>query len=161
MLLLLRPTSPGKGCQCKKMFSKTFGYALRAVAQIALPSNAGRKIGMPELAASLDIPQHFLAKIMQDMVRHGIVGSAKGPTGGFYAIERTAQIPILTILEITDGSMVFDTCALGIQHCNALTPCPLHHDFAACRNGMRAVFSTKTVGMLADEVEVGRAFLMR
>lgn len=143
------------------MFSKTFGYALRAVTYVALPTNAGRKIGMQELSTELDIPQHFLAKIMQDMVKHAIVNSSKGPTGGFFAHERTANIPILEVLKITDGSMVFETCALGIRHCNAKSPCPLHHDFARCRNGMLATFSVKTIGQLAEEVGTGAAFLVR
>jgi Rrf2 family protein len=143
------------------MFSKTFGYALRAAAFVAVQGQKGRKISLLELSQSLDIPHHFLGKIMQDLVRHGIIDSVKGPSGGFYANDLTADTPVLNILKITDGSQVFDHCALGIERCNAAYPCPLHNDFAACRDGMLQALSSKTVGMLAAEVEKEETYLAR
>lgn len=143
------------------MFSKTFGYALRAATFVAVHGKEGKKVGLQELSHSLDIPHHFLGKIMQDLVRHGIVDSTKGPSGGFYANDRTVETPLLDILKITDGSLVFDQCALNIKRCNAAQPCPLHHDFAACRDGMLKAMSEKTVGTLAADVEGGAVFLAR
>lgn len=143
------------------MFSKTFGYALRAATFVALHGKEGKKVGLQELSQSLGIPHHFLGKIMQDLVRHGIVDSTKGPSGGFYANERTAETPLLDILKITDGSLVFDQCALNIKRCNAAQPCPLHHEFATCRDGMLQAMSVKTVGILAADVETEASFLVR
>lgn len=143
------------------MFSKTFGYALRAATFVAMQGNDGKKLGLQELAQSLDIPFHFLGKIMQDLVRHGVLDSAKGPSGGFYANARTAETPLLDILKITDGNLIFDQCALGIKRCNAAYPCPLHHDFAACRDGMLQAMAVKTVGLLAAEVAAGGVYLVR
>ncbi len=143
------------------MFSKTFGYALRAVTFIALQGKDGYKTGLLELSQSLDIPRHFLGKIMQDLVRHGILDSAKGPSGGFYLNLQTLETPLLNILKITDGSLIFDQCALNIKRCDVHHPCPLHHDFALCRDGMLQAMSVKTVGILAAEVESGAAFLVR
>ncbi len=143
------------------MFSKTFGYALRAATFVAVHGKEGKKVGLQELSQSLDIPHYFLGKIMQDLVRHGIVDSMKGPSGGFYANDGTAETLLLDILKITDGSLIFDQCALNIKRCNAAQPCPLHHDFAACRDGMLQVMAIKTVGILVAEVESGAAFLVR
>lgn len=143
------------------MFSKTFGYALRAATFVAGHGKEGKKVGLQEISQSLDIPHHFLGKIMQDLVRHGIVDSMKGPSGGFFANDRTAETFLLDILKITDGSLVFDQCALNIKRCNAAQPCPLHHDFAVCRDGMLKMMAIKTVGILAAEVEGGAAFLVR
>lgn len=96
---------------------------------------------------------------MQDLVRHGIVDSIKGPSGGFYANASTAGTPVLDILKITDGNLVFSQCALGIKRCNAARPCSLHNDFAICRDGMLQALSEKTVGMLATRVEAGLTYL--
>ena len=141
------------------MFSKTFGYALRAATFIAVHTKNGRKVGLQELSQSLEIPHHFLGKIMQDLVRHGILESSKGPNGGFYVSDSTLQTPLLDILKITDGSLIFNQCALNIKRCNAANPCPLHHDFAICRDGMLRAMSGKTLGGLAAEVESGEVFL--
>ncbi|MDX1912938.1 MAG: Rrf2 family transcriptional regulator [Saprospiraceae bacterium] len=143
------------------MFSKTFGYALRAATYVAIHGKQGHKAGLHEIAEALDIPRHFLGKIMQDLVRHGVLDSIKGPSGGFFANEQTAATPLLDILKITDGSLVFDQCALNIKRCNAEHPCPLHHDFALCRNGMLQALSEKTIGMLTESVETGESYLAR
>lgn len=143
------------------MFSKTFGYALRATTYVAIHGKDGKRVGLQELAQDLDIPRHFLGKIMQDLVRHGILDSIKGPAGGFYANATTAGTPLINILKITDGSMVFDQCALGIKRCNSTHPCPLHNDFAQCRNGILQSLSVKTVSELAESVEEGLSYLVR
>lgn len=98
---------------------------------------------------------------MQDLVRHGILNSTKGPAGGFYVNTETMQTLLIDILKITDGSLVFEQCALGIKRCNEQQPCPLHADFASCRNGMLQAMAEKTIGMLAKEVETGSIFLVR
>jgi len=143
------------------MFSKTFGYALRAATYIAIHGTEGNKIALSDLSKNLDIPHHFLGKVMQDLVRHGILDSIKGPHGGFFANPKTAHTPLLEILEITDGSLVFNHCALNIKRCNAANPCPLHHDFAACRDGMLKAMSEKTLGNLTNGVVEGDTFLVR
>jgi len=154
------PQTPQLDYFCR-MFSKTFGYALRAVTFVAIHGKDGKKISTLELSQNLEIPHHFLGKIMQDMVRHGIVDSIKGPSGGFFANDHTLDTPLVDILVITDGSLVFNQCALNIKRCNADSPCPLHHDFAVCRDGMLKVLAAKTVETLAAEVENGTAYLVR
>jgi Rrf2 family protein len=143
------------------MFSKTFGYAIRALAYLTQHHKDGKKIGLTELSHALDMPQHFLGKILQDLVRHGIIDSTKGPSGGFFANDRTAETHLVDVLKITDGNLVFESCALGIKRCNAKNPCSLHEEFAACRNGMLLSISRKTIGMLAQSAEEGKTFLVR
>lgn len=141
------------------MFSKTFGYAIRAVTHVTAQSLKGQRIGLRELSEALGIPLHFLGKVMQDLVRHGVVDSAKGPGGGFYANKRTLSTPLLDVLFITDGSLVFKHCALGAAQCDAQRPCPLHRDFAVCRDGMLKVMSGKTIGHLVEDVAAEHAFI--
>lgn len=143
------------------MFSKTFGYALRAIVYVAIHGKEGKRVSLQELSQGLDVPHHFLGKVMQDLVRHSLLDSIKGPSGGFYVNSMTADTLLIDILKITDGNLVFNQCALGIKRCNAAYPCPLHSDFAACRNGMLQALSHKTVGLLAEESEKGETYLVR
>ena len=69
------------------MFSKTCEYAIRALIFIAHKSKGGLKTGIKEISAGIDSPAHFIAKILQDLSRRGLVQSMKGPTGGFYLDE--------------------------------------------------------------------------
>lgn len=143
------------------MFSKTFGYALRAAVFVAIHGKDGKKVGLQEISQELDIPHYFLGKVMQDLVRHGIIDSLKGPNGGFFANDRTFATPLVDILKLTDGNLVFDQCALNIKRCNAANPCPLHNEFAICRNGMLQFLAAKNIEQLATGVEAGDSFLAR
>lgn len=142
------------------MFSKTFGYAIRAVAYVSKHGTNGNRVGLLEISNALEIPHHFLGKVMQDLVRHGILDSAKGPHGGFFANAQTIDVLLTDILKITDGSLVFEQCVLGIHRCNAARPCVMHHEFAACKNAMVQALSSKTIGNILEEMEDGKVFIV-
>jgi AraC-like DNA-binding protein len=67
-----------------KMFSKTCEYALRALIYIAQQSKNDSRVGIKDISKSINSPEHFIAKILQDLSRKGFVQSVKGPNGGFY-----------------------------------------------------------------------------
>ncbi len=142
------------------MFSKTFGHAVRATTYIAIHGTGGGKVGLLELSQHLELPHHFLGKIMQDLVRHGIVDSVKGPSGGFFANPETLQCKLTQLLTITDGSLVFEQCALGLKKCNPSHPCLLHHDYAVCRNGMLKILEVKTIQELVNQTEDQIVFMV-
>ena len=66
------------------IFSKTCEYAMRSVFFIAHRTASGTRVGIKEISSGIDSPEHFLAKILQDLSRRGIVQSVKGPNGGYY-----------------------------------------------------------------------------
>lgn len=142
------------------MFSKTFGHALRATTYVSLHGIEGKKVSLQELSQTLEIPHHFLGKIMQDLVRHGIIDSTKGPSGGFFTNQSTHGMPLTEILKITDGSLIFEQCALGLKRCNPAHPCLLHPEFALCRDGMLHAIQKISVKELAEKTEHGWVFLV-
>jgi Rrf2 family protein len=144
-----------------QMVSKTFGYALRAAAYVAANGKEAQKVSLQSISGALDIPHHFLGKIMQDLVRHGVLDSTKGPNGGFFPNQRTATLPLSDILRITDGSLALTACILGIPRCDALNPCPLHEEFSACRSSIVEALRAKTLGEVAKKVADGEYQLSR
>lgn len=141
------------------MISKTCGYGIRGVVLLAVKSDENRNIGIHEIAEELDVPQHFMGKIMQDLVRKGIIYSIKGPNGGFYVKAETLDMPLIKIVEAIDGLGVLKKCYMGREECSEENPCPLHHEFAGCRNEIFKTFREKTVGDLMEDVSEGVAFL--
>lgn len=142
------------------MFSKTFGHALRATTYIATHGTQVNKVALSVLAQGLNIPQPVLGKVVQELVRHGIMDSTKGPNGGFFINNSTLQTPLTSILKITDGSLLFTQCALGLKPCNPNHPCLLHHHFAVCRDGMIEVLEQKTIQDLVLQAEQEFVFLV-
>lgn len=141
------------------MLSKTFAYALRAVTYVALHGREGRKINLVELSENINVPHHFLGKIMQDLVKNNVIRSLKGPGGGFWADETTYQLSAFEILKVTDGKSVLSSCLMGKKNCNSAHPCPMHHDYAACRDTLFDTLRKTNIQLLATKAEKGEIFL--
>src|SRR5215510_12751535 len=99
------------------MFSKACEYAIRAMIFIAQKSRNGQKSGIQEIVDAIDCPEHFIAKILQDLSRKGLVLSAKGPGGGFYLDKQLLNQPLADIVSAIDGDNLFTGCALGLSQC--------------------------------------------
>lgn len=141
------------------MISKTCGYGIRGVVYLATKIGEDRKVGIHEIATELEIPQHFLAKILQDLVRKKVICSVKGPNGGFYVRESVLDMPVLEIVEMIDGDGYKTRCFMAIEECSAENPCPLHNDFSVFRSGIAKMLKQKTVGDLSKGVFDGHSFL--
>lgn len=141
------------------MISKTSGYAIRGLVYLALKSSDVNKVGIHELAAELNVPQPFLGKIMQGLVRRDIVRSTKGPNGGFFIHERTLTTPIIDIIDAIDGLGLFRRCFLGLPECNRAKPCPLHQHVIGFRDSLHHSLETLTVQDMVTDVEGGLSVL--
>jgi Rrf2 family protein len=143
------------------VFSKTCEYAMRAVFFIAHKTAKGGRVGIKEIATGIDSPEHFLAKILQDLSRRGVIQSAKGPNGGFYVDEEILNMPLAAIVEAVDGNGIFTGCGLGLEYCSEENPCPIHHDFKAIRNQMQDLLKTTKIGEFNEELNLGIAVLKK
>ena len=141
------------------MISKTCGYAIRGVVFLALEKNRKKKLGIQEIAEELQIPKHFLGKILQELVRKGIIASIKGPNGGFFVNSRTVLRPLQEIIEAIDGFGILKKCFLGRDECNADNPCPLHYEFDTCRNAIFKTFGNLKIVDLVTKIENGESSL--
>jgi len=141
------------------MLSKTAEYALRSIVYIALHAAKGKNIGIKEIAQELELPQPFMGKILQDLVRKNVIASVKGPHGGFFLKHAAKSITIMDVVQAIDGIEMFKRCGLGLKHCSDAHPCPLHNDFKKYRDGLAEVFSRRTIQDLVLNVENNQAFL--
>ncbi|PTX12216.1 BadM/Rrf2 family transcriptional regulator [Pontibacter mucosus] len=141
------------------LLSKTAEYALRAIVYVALNDAQGLKVGMKDIAKELELPMHFIGKILQDLVRKGVIASIKGPGGGFFLHRPASEISILEVVQTIDGLESFRKCGMGMKQCSDTHPCPLHDDIKAYRSQVLKTFSTKTIQTLVDGVNSGNYFI--
>ena len=132
-------------------FSKSFGYALRGILYVAMMSDENRKIRIDEMANRLSVPRYFLGKIMNKVVKKGILSSAKGPNGGFSLNNTTLDTPLVSVVEAMDGLDQFNSCVLRLKKCNADRPCPLHYLIQPQRNDLLRICSHTKIGSLLKE----------
>ena len=122
---------------------------------IARTSKVGTRVGIREIAKAIDSPEPFMAKILQDLSRKGLVLSIKGPNGGFYMNDVHQKISLAEIVTAIDGDQLFNGCGLGLKACNEKKPCPIHYEFKAIRTNLKAMLQTTALEDLTENLEKG------
>lgn len=138
------------------MLSNTSKYAIRAVIYLALYASPESKSGIKTISEELGIPTPFLGKILQMLAKHRILGSTKGPHGGFYLQKPAVDISLMEIVEIIDGADAFDMCMIRTEPCNPSEPCSLHDKVSPYRRGIRSLMLTESIADLASEFRNGK-----
>jgi Rrf2 family protein len=77
-------------------------YAVRALFDIAF-YNEGRPTQVKDIAERQHIPPRFLEQIFQDLKRSGIVGSKRGPQGGYSLSRRPVDIRLGDVVRALEG----------------------------------------------------------
>ena len=132
-------------------FSKSFGYAVRGVLYIAVMQDEKRYVQVEEIAYRLAVPRHFMGKILKKLVKENVLASAKGRTGGFTVNEHTLELPLMRLIDITDGLSIFSTCVLCLKECNASNPCPMHHQMEGVNARLKKILSGTAIGDLLND----------
>ena len=137
------------------MISNTCKYAIRAMIYLALNEDKNSMIGIKQIASDLDIPQPFLSKILQQITRHKLLLSNKGPNGGFMLAKPASEISLMDIVTIIDGPNFFNSCIIGLNSCDEThehAHCPIHNNYSPVRKELKNLFEQKTIGLLAIEI---------
>ena len=142
------------------MFSKACEYGVRAVILIVSKSQNGQRTGLREICREIAAPEHFTAKILQNLSRMGIIYSAKGPNGGFY-VEKNCDIKLIDIVQAIDGDKIFTGCGLGIRACSETKPCPIHSEFKKVRESLKQLLENTSVKKITSDLENGLVFLKK
>jgi Rrf2 family protein len=141
------------------MFSKACEYAIRSVLYIATNGTQGSKVSIQEIAREIDSPVPFTAKILQTLVREGVVSSTKGPKGGFYISPDAKPIPLNAVVNAIDGDDILHACSMGLKKCSDRYPCPIHHEVKKYKVKLEEILKEKTIQQLARELSTGKSFL--
>ena len=108
------------------LLSKSSEYALQAILYIASLEEE-KPVQQQEISRILNIPSAFLGKILQLLVREGILLSFKGKSGGFLLSKPTKEIHLYDIIKIIEGKDFLEGCFFGFPGCQEEAPCPLHN----------------------------------
>ena len=103
--------------------SRKSDYALRAVMHLSkLPTGTLGSIN--SIAKAETIPREFLAKILKDLTRAGILVSYQGVTGGYRMADKPKDVTFLHVIEAIDGPIHLNLCTAG-GHCDQRKSCEI------------------------------------
>lgn len=134
------------------LFSRQCEYALQAVIYLALKPDR-EKTSIRELTRKINIPYHFLAKILQNLTYKGLLISQKGPNGGFALAKPARDITLFQIVEAIDGADLTSKCVLGFPDCSGKNPCAVHEKWADLREGIHTMLVGKSIAQMAKDMK--------
>lgn len=85
------------------------GMALIAKSQIAINAN--------DIAEITGSSKHHTSKVLQRLVKQGLLGSTRGPSGGFYLKQPAKEICLIQILEALEGEIKVNDCPIDNEVC--------------------------------------------
>ena len=123
-------------------------YAVRATLAIALLHN-GRPVSARRIAEYMDIPSRFLAHVLTDLVRAGIVFGTAGRGGGYHLAQPASDIDLLRIVDAVEERGEPARCVLRGGACRADGTCVVHDTFSAATDAMRRELASAKLADLA------------
>lgn len=142
------------------IYSRSAEYAIRALVHMAEHGNGGYLMAK-NIAEEAGIPGHFLAKILQQLARQGVLRSSKGPTGGFALSNPAGDISLKSIVETVDGLGDYYRCQSGLSECSDEAPCGMHDAWKQCRGQIMHYLESRSIGDVALAQVQKRAALAR
>lgn len=105
------------------MISQTGEYALRAA--VFLAQHEIEPQTSAAIAEGTLVPHGYLSKVLQSLVRRGLVTSRRGLGGGFLLARDPRKISVLDVLQAADTPLQRITkCPLGLK--GHVSLCPVH-----------------------------------
>jgi Rrf2 family protein len=141
------------------MLSNSSKYAIKAVLYLSLYSSEVQKKTVKDIAKPINVPQAYIAKLLQALVKENLISSTRGPKGGFYLSDENHNQPVISILKVIDGEKRLTSCMLSLENCNEKRPCPLHDILSPSRSEISKLLEETSIKALAISVEKGNSFL--
>ena len=123
--------------------AKSVEYAFLGLKYIAENSEQ-RMISVAEISENLDIPYDLLAKIMQKLVRHGILNSVQGTRGGYILNQQPEQISLLNVIDALDQPVQIADCFTP-SDCKRSADCCLKSPLTRIQGKINELFTTTTL----------------
>jgi Rrf2 family protein len=131
------------------MFSEKVEYALRAVTYLASQAPEARTID--QIAEVTRVKgAAYLAKVVQELVRRGILHSQRGVKGGITLARKPEELTILEVVNAIDPIQRISHCPLDLE-AHGVVLCPLHKRLDAALASVEDAFRRTTLAEILSE----------
>jgi FeS assembly SUF system regulator len=131
--------------------SKKADYALIAMKHLAQSAGGAQSTSAREIAEQYDIPIELMAKVLQRLVRTGLLASTQGTRGG-YALGRTSSsITVAEVIQAIDGPVTVTACSTEKHDCEQYGKCSIRDPLWQIRERIVSALATVTIAEMANE----------
>jgi len=134
-------------------------YAVRVIVHLAtLPPDHTAPLG--ELAEATSVRDNFLSKILQRLVRNGLLSSHRGTGGGFRLSVAPERLTLLQVVEAIEGKIALNICLGDWQSCALQAQCTAHPVWEKAQAALTQELAAVTIAELAARtIEKSNALL--
>ena len=136
-----------------KLLSNATMYGIRAALFVTVLQSNRKYVPIHEISERLNISFHFLTKILQELKRHGIMTSYRGPNGGVSLARPASEITLMDMINAIERDGFFEDCILGLPGCGEETPCPLHAFWGGTRDQIKSMFENTNLENLGRKIQ--------
>lgn len=141
--------------------SERVEWALHCTWTLAAVPSAG-SLSTRRLAEFYDLPAPYLAKVLNSLVRAGVLTATSGPRGGFRLARPAAEITAAEVLEAVEGRGQLFTCTeirqrgpVPLTGAACRTPCGISQLMDRAERAWRAELAAMTIADLVETSGVG------
>jgi FeS assembly SUF system regulator len=139
--------------------SKKADYALIALNHLAHRRDTGASASARDIAERYDIPIELMAKVLQRLVRTGLLVSTQGTRGG-YALGRSSRsISVADVIQAIDGPFTVTACSTEKHDCEQYGKCNVRAPLWQIREKILAALDTVSLAEMSSESEPAAAEL--
>jgi len=124
-------------------------YGIRALLYLALQP-PDKVCLISEISKVQEIPEKFLAKILQNLSKGGLVKSYRGVKGGFSLARPPEQVTLKDAVECLEGPMALNRCLISEHSCDRSPRCPVHLVWKEAQEKFMGVLASSDLRTLAD-----------
>ncbi|MBM4165323.1 MAG: Rrf2 family transcriptional regulator [Ignavibacteria bacterium] len=132
--------------------SRSGEYAIQTM--INLVSQKDELSTIAQIVQEERIPESFVRKIIQQLIRGKLLKSKRGIRGGIALAKPPSSITVYDIIEITEGPIYFNKCIIGPRECSITSWCSVHPVWQEAQNKFVEVLQKKTIEDLSNERKV-------
>jgi len=138
--------------------SKKADYALMAMKHLALKAGAPAAsltaacaCSAREIAEQYDIPIELMAKVLQRLVRTGLLVSTQGTRGGYALSRASASISVADVIQAIDGPFTVTACSSEKIDCEQYGKCSIRDPLWQIKERIVEALGTVTLAEMANE----------
>ena len=134
------------------LITRATEYAIRALLHLSKQPR-GEIVYKKDICAAQDITPAFLTKILQPLIKDGIVGSQRGVGGGFFLLKDPEEVTIYDVIRAEEGPLYLNHCIAQPGVCEKDVFCPMHGAWREIREELMAIMQRYSFARLMENEE--------
>ncbi|MFA5308433.1 MAG: Rrf2 family transcriptional regulator [Dehalococcoidales bacterium] len=123
-------------------------YGTRALLELALHREGGL-VSLKDVAGKQNISLSYLEHLVTPLISGGIIRSVKGPKGGIALVKKPADIKMIDVTRLLEGSLAPVECVDHPEVCDRSGKCVTRDVWSEVKTAMDKVLENTTLADLA------------